>query len=63
DLATISFLFLIILPLILRATHVDVTIWPIIIVFLIQYLMSAIAAQQMGIRLVCTTLAIEASKK
>ncbi len=63
DLATISFLFLIILPVILRATHTEVTIWPIIIVFLIQYLMSAIAAHQMGIRLVCTALAIEASKK
>lgn len=63
DLATISFLFLIILPLILRATHAEVTIWPIIIVFLIQYLMSAIAARQMGIRLVCTALAIETSKE
>jgi hypothetical protein len=61
DLATISALLAIGVPTILKLAGWGIAVAPTGAVFAVQYLLSAIAAQQAGIRLVRTVLAIESA--
>jgi len=61
DLATVSALLAIGVPIALKLFGLQVAMVPASAVFAAQYLLSAIAAQQAGIRLVRTVLAIESA--
>lgn len=61
DLATLSAFLVVVVPLTLKFVGLSTAFGPAAAVFAVQYVLSAIAAQQAGIRFVRTVLAIESS--
>lgn len=61
DLATVSLLLAVAVPIALKLTGWEVAMGPSGAMFAVQYLLSAVAAQQAGIRFVRTVLAIESA--
>ncbi|WP_329893914.1 hypothetical protein [Stenotrophomonas sp. SMYL20] len=61
DLAVVSILMAILLPVGLWAMGLGLAVTPTLVVFLAQYALSAVAASQAGVRLVTTVLAIEST--
>lgn len=61
DLATVSLLLAVGVPAALKLTGWEIAMGPAGAVFVVQYLLSAVAAQQAGIRFVRTVLAIESA--
>lgn len=61
DLATVSLLLAVGVPIALKLAGLGIAIGPAGAVFVVQYLLSSIAAQQAGIRFVRTVLAIESA--
>lgn len=62
DLATLSFLLAIVVPIVMKWLGMGATVAPAAAVFAVQYLIALVAAQQAGIRLVRTVLAIESTQ-
>lgn len=61
DLAVVSLLLAVLLPFGIWALGLRSAVLPTLIVFIAQYVLSAIAARQAGIRLVTSVLAIEST--
>lgn len=61
DLATVSLLLAVGVPAALKLTGWEIAMGPASAVFAVQYLLSAVAARQAGIRFVRTVLAIESA--
>jgi hypothetical protein len=64
DMAALSFPLILIVPLALKVTGVAITAaWLAAMLFLLQYLLTAVSARWSGIRFVCNVLALHSVKK